>query len=100
MPVRDSCRVRTEPGNFSWRRASARWPSVAFGTKAPPGRAVPRKILKRGADPTKFEARHRARPFISAAMINDSDHGNLIMLSFRPLNFLSVLLLLSASGIA
>src|SRR5665213_898496 len=44
------CRVRIEPGSFSWHRASARCPTAVFGTKTPPGRAVPRKIPNRIAD--------------------------------------------------
>ena len=44
--------VRSELGNFSWRRASARCSTAVFGTKTPPGRAVPRKVLKLSADPT------------------------------------------------
>src|SRR5665213_378061 len=55
--------VRAELGNFSWHRASARCPTAVFGTKTPPGRAVPRKILKLAADPTKSNAPVRARPF-------------------------------------
>ena len=32
-----------ERENFSWRRASARFPTAAFDMKTPPGRAAPRK---------------------------------------------------------
>ena len=39
------CRVRIELENFSWRRASARCATAVFGTKTPPARAAPRKVL-------------------------------------------------------
>src|SRR5665213_4032986 len=52
--------VRSELENFSCHRASARCPTAVSGTKTPPGRAAPRKVLKIDADPTKSETRNHA----------------------------------------
>jgi len=61
-----SRRVRIELENFSWHRASARCPTAVFGTKTPPGRAVPRKFPS--SSRTVFSG--NARLFRNAAEIS------------------------------